>query len=514
MTRIGKRLGVFVLIGLLSVLGAGGGTAAAGDNAELNGIEALIGILKEKKIMSEEEAAAVLGRLQEQGQKTEEKKVITIMPRGQMYLKQLSDTVAADIKDEVKEQVKYEIKDEVVREIKLGENTGPVPSWTKRIRWGGDIRIRQQSDLFDEKNDPAPDLEDATKFINTTVDRHRQRIRLRLVAQAEVNDQVEVGVRLATGNEKDPVSTNETLGDYKNKDGIVLDQAFVRWTVVPEASLWGGRMPNPFFSSDLVWDGDLNFEGIALTGETPLTGRWRSFINLGAFPLQEIDKSSNDKWLYGAQAGIHYEPRPDIHWKLATSYYDFNNITGIANTPANPNLYDHTLPLFKQRGNTLYSINPFNRFVDLALASDYTLVNLTTSLDFGLFHPVTISLLADYVKNIGFDQSEIFARTGELVPGEDEGYHFSLAVGYPSVRKFMEWKTYIAYKRLEADAVVDAFTDSDFHLGGSNAKGWILGGDLGLYDNIWLSAKWISSDEIIDEHFAVDTLQIDLNSRF
>jgi len=62
--------------------------------------------------------------------------------------------------------------------------------------------------------------------------------------------------------------------------------------------------------------------------------------------------------------------------------------------------------------------------------------------------------------------------------------------------------------------VLDAFADSDFHLGGTDAKGWILGGSYGLADNTWLRARWLSTDEIDGAPLSIDTVQVDLNSKF
>jgi hypothetical protein len=62
--------------------------------------------------------------------------------------------------------------------------------------------------------------------------------------------------------------------------------------------------------------------------------------------------------------------------------------------------------------------------------------------------------------------------------------------------------------------VVDAFTDPDFHLGGTNAKGWVLGTDLGLLKNTWLTVRWLTADEISGPPLAIDVLQVDVNARF
>jgi hypothetical protein len=98
------------------------------------------------------------------------------------------------------------------------------------------------------------------------------------------------------------------------------------------------------------------------------------------------------------------------------------------------------------------------------------------------------------------------------VKEETDGYQIGLQVGYPKILTFGDWNVFLNYKYLEADAVLDAFTDSDFHLGGTNAKGWILGGRLGIYKNVWLVARWLTADEISGPPLAIDVFQLDLNA--
>lgn len=516
---LAKILTKGLILGLCGGLLLPASLAFAAGEGKPSDLEALILLLKEKQIVSEEEAARFIDKLREPGkQEKKAEKTITIMPRGQMYMKQLTDTVAADIKDKVAEQVKYEIKDDVVRELKLGENTGPVPSWTQRLSFSGDIRLREQQDMFDAQNALLQNPSDPTSLLNTRIDRERQRMRVRLGLKAEVNDQVEVGLRLASGTEKDPVSTNDTLGDYYNKDGFLIDQAFIRWLPLPEVTLLGGRVPNPFFSSDLVWDGDINLEGLAVQGKKPINGIWSGFATLGYFPLQEVELSKDDKYLVGGQAGIEYEPRPDILAKFGVAYYDYHHVAGLPNNATRPGLYDYSLPAFQQWGNDYFDINAFvgtaGTPVKYGLASDFKLLNITMAFDLALFKPIVVSFMGDFVTNLGFDHDAILARTGISYDDATDGYQVGLGVGYPKVTRRGEWKTFVNYKYIEKNAVLDAFTDSDFHLGGTNAKGWIIGTDIGVYDNFWLSARWLSSDVISGVPYSVDTLQLDLNTRF
>jgi Putative porin len=70
------------------------------------------------------------------------------------------------------------------------------------------------------------------------------------------------------------------------------------------------------------------------------------------------------------------------------------------------------------------------------------------------------------------------------------------------------------YKYIERDAVLDAYNDSDFHLGGTNAKGWVIGGNYGLMKNLWFTGRWLSTDVITGPKYGIDTLQLDLNAKF
>ena len=88
--------------------------------------------------------------------------------------------------------------------------------------------------------------------INTTEDRQRFRLRARLGLAAKITDYVSAGFRITTGNLTDPVSTNQTLGTDFNKYTLVLDQAFIKAQPWEWLSVSGGRIPNPFFSTDLA----------------------------------------------------------------------------------------------------------------------------------------------------------------------------------------------------------------------------------------------------------------------
>jgi hypothetical protein len=527
-------------------------------NENYDTIEALIDILREKGVLSDREASKFLQRYKREGAAKDMGTVITIIPEKveKEQIERIKNQVAEEVKKDLQKDIKKNredldyMSDELLRrsrvtnknledlDKKVSEDLASKvqkSSWAQRIRWGGDVRLRYQGDFLDKNNAQQLDPSDPTELLNTQANDNRFRYRVRLSVKARIIDdqkvnvgKVDAAVRIATGNETNPISTNDTFGDYFNKDTITLDQAYLQWTYrpempikgkVPEVSLIGGRIPNPWFYTNLLWDEDLNFEGVALNflTDTQMSNAWKGFLTAGAFPLQYTDPvnyDKTDKYLYGGQVGLEYNKVMGLSTKVGLAYYDYKDIQGRSNDPFNPGFNDWTAPLFQTKGNTLFDIDPGPDLL-LALASDYNLLNLTAQLDYGYWFPIHIIFTVDYVKNLGFDKQEVARLTGNPnVPEDTEGYNVGLLVGHPEPRYFGEWNLTFNYKYVGADAVLDAFTDSDFHLGGTNAKGWILGASMAIYRDIWLRSRWYTSNEISGPPLSIDVLQVDLNAVF
>lgn len=431
------------------------------------------------------------------------------------------------VPESVRKQIADEVREEVVAQAKAERwgDVNAVPEWVDRFKFEGDLRLGLQRDMFSESNAPEVFFQVQGQDIdNTTQDRDRARLRARFGFTARVTPDITAGLRLATGSQFEPVSTNQTLGNSNNKSNFSLDRAFLKGRsqdFLPWLTTTAGRIPNPFFSTDLVWDDDLNFDGLALQFEDPTSAAqvWRPFATLGVFPLQEVQRSiSNDaksKWLIGAQGGVEWVPSNDLRAKVGLGVYDYRNISGVRNA-FNSTTTNETAPDYRQKGNTLFNIdNDGNPNTNLyGLAADYQVLNLTGAVDFSLYNPVHLIVSGDYVRNIGFSSSKALARSGFNVKPETTGYMVRVAVGMPAMLLKNDWQLSLAYRYLEANATVDAFTDSDFHLGGTNSKGFIVGAQYGLSRNTWLNARWLSSREISGLPLSINTLQVYLNAKF
>jgi hypothetical protein len=386
--------------------------------------------------------------------------------------------------------------------------------------------------------------------LNTTEDRERQRIRFRLGLTADLGEDFSAGLRLATGNTTNPISTNQTLGNSLANDSFNLDRAYLRYQPTPYTTFWIGRFPNPWFSTDMLWDDDLNFDGVAAQLSYPVLPELNTTLTLGVFPLENTalnfpdnsvtKESSHDKWLYAGQAGAEWRPDKDYDLKVGVAYYYFQNVEGQTSSPCFANTSsiicstDNTRPLFLTQGNTLFALRDLvslsttpTQFQYYGLASKFHELNVTARFDYLAYDPVHMLLDLDFVTNLGFNRGAIAAKepVNNRAPtndpnvvgpwdGGENGFQARLTVGYPVLHDRWNWNVFGGYEYLESDAVLDAYTESDFHLGGTNAKGYFFGGGLGIAHDVDLTARWYSTREITGAPYSVDTMQIDLNGRF
>lgn len=503
-------------------------TALPGGAGELEEVRALrdatlelVRALVAQGVLSKDKAAALIEQAQKAGTGGNEtltdatgKRIVRV------------PYVPETVKNEMREQIKQEVLSQA-RNERWGD-PGALPDWLSRISWEGDFRLRGQLDRF--PNDSVPNVPPAIAQINgininnTSASRNRLRVRARLGMNAQISDSISAGVRLATGGTgpgSDPVSTNQTLGTYGSRYTLGVDRAFIAYKPYEWASFSGGRIANPFFvPTDLVWDDDLNFEGVAAKFRPMLGDRLKGFLTFGAFPIQDIEPTpltmAKTKWLYGYQGGFNWDFGAKSSATIGLALYDYRHMEGIRNPELESHVFDQTAPLIRQKGNSVFNIaNSSDPNVFLyGLASKFKELNLSASADFAAFDPVHVIVDADFVKNIGFKREEILQRTGIDIAPKVRGYQTKVTVGLPKLEKRGDWQAFMGYRYVERDAVLDAFTDSDFHLGGTDTKGYFLGARYAFQKNTWLGMRWLSGKEIDGLPLSIDVLQLDLNTSF
>ena len=483
------------------------------------------------------------------------------------------------VKKEIRDQVRAELKGEVVTDVKKDAKSegwgipGALPEWVAAINPSFDVRIRFADEFYGKDNVAEPfsgpyDYLQINKdggvaaanikneaLLNNKKDRLRLRERLRLGFEAKLADGLKAGIRLATSNINNPVSNDQTLGNTGQSYQLAIDRAFLQYDYVDNKgndwfSLYGGRILNPFVSTDVVFDPDLSFEGVAgsfryhFNQDDPKLRGYHApsptsrfgvnqgqqspdsvFMTLGAFPIQDVNFSTADKWLYAGQIGADWLVFDKSRLNFATSYYEFTNINARYNSATgNGHENDWTAPQFIQKGNSMVAITDDASGQGgvctdttgclFGLASGFKIFNTTAMLDYAGFGDTHVLFTADYAKNLGFNRQRILTQFNQDIKPRTDAYQARIDIGHPEIKRFGNWSVNLAYRYVERDAVLDAFTDSVFHQGGTDAKGWVLGTQYGLAKNTWLNLRWFSTDAIDGPKYSVDTLNLDLNARF
>ncbi|MGI8481307.1 MAG: putative porin, partial [Chthoniobacterales bacterium] len=151
----------------------------------------------------------------------------------------------------------------------------------------GDARVRYEARSGETG---APNTLDPRR---DTLRRSRERYRLRLGLRGTLADDWFFGIRLETST--NPRSTNVTFGDDagpfgKTSDAANVGQAHIGYKGFRDITLTVGKMPNPFVNTLMVWDGDINPEGVA--------EQWKHTFNLsfggGASATASTESYSKD----------------------------------------------------------------------------------------------------------------------------------------------------------------------------------------------------------------------------
>jgi len=472
--------------------------------------------------------------------------------------------VPEPVRRQIKEEVRAELAEQGQREGWAAP--GALPQWTRRITLDGDVRVRGEGIFFDEANYPdfvnfgaineggGYDISAANAenppYLNTTEDRSSMRIRLRFGATAQVAETVSAQLQMASGNDRSPVSTNQTLGNGgTGKYSLWLDRANIEVRPLPGLRLEFGRAENPFWTSPLLFDTDLNFDGLSARFRQPFGAQSGWFGTVGAFPVfntalnfgsRDVGSfESKDKYLLAAQLGTELQIAEHAAFKFGAGYFYFDGVQGERSSPCAFDQdvcdTDPTRPQFTQFGNTLFPIrnvipDPLDPLGSpeiqyFGLAAKYEILNLHAAFDFALSDVFGIQVEGDYVSNLAFDRELVAARAVNNLgaangtdpgrwDGGDKGWFANLVVGNPRLDAAGDWNLAVGYRYLESDAVLDAFTDSDFHLGGTNAKGYIVRAGVAFAQRSSVNVSWFSANEISGAPYSNELLQLDLNTRF
>jgi hypothetical protein len=360
-------------------------------------------------------------------------------------------------------------------------------SWADSVTVKGDIRYRYESINDDSKLDAN----------NETYERQRDRIRARVDVESKMSDTLKAGIGFSTG-QSDPVSGNQTLGDGFNKKDMKLNLAYFDWTLVNQdpnlLSLVGGKMKNPFICvSDLVWDGDLTPEGLAAKGQFTLGDAVTFLANGGYLWVQERSTGNDDTKLYAGQGAVKFQPVPEFYLMLGGSCYQYDNMENyqVLDWEAKNNAYGNSTVNGAISGGTTnknykYDYQPIELFAEIGL----------------FIGRLPITLYGQTVSNSEADDN----KNGQLY-----------GVSFGKAKNPNSCEAGYRYAKLEKDATVGAYTDSDRWGGGTDGEGSKIYGKYQIAKNFQIGASYfMDTKKISDPSKETDynRLQVDLVFNF
>lgn len=362
------------------------------------------------------------------------------------------------------QELALEMQQEAEKQKAEEKQESMLPEWVGKTKLSGDLRLRYQYEERDEEES-----------------RERGRYRLRIGVETEAGDTVKIGFGLATGS-GDPRSTNQTFTDSFEKPEVRIDYAFGQWQPIDWFKLTGGKMHNPLYRpSDLLWDSDITPEGIAAQIlPYAVSEEAKLFLNTSFFVIDE--RSSNaDPYMYVIQPGVDWNIVDTVSLKLAAAHYGIGDVQG--------KLLDYS-----EGTNTLS---------DGGLAFEYSSYGVGGQLaikDIAGFLPY-LAFFAEYINNPDPDD-------------DNDGYIGGFLLGHEKLAKLWDWQFGYSYRRLEKDAWLDTFPDSDFFGGATGAKGSEALFNLGLAKNISLGLDYYHTEDIEDGEISEDLFQADLVLKF
>ncbi len=447
-----------------------------------------------------------------------------------------------------------------------------------RVRYFGEFYSNQNSNQivdFEQINLQGPfDVFNSPvlPFLNSRQNRNTADIRLRLNIGAQITDRLGVELQLATGDDRSPISISDSLGGGLRPRNFWVQRAAILAKPTDWSRVWVGRFANPFTSTALttervalMFDNDLAFDGVA--GEAnigkALNQDFNATLRGGLFPIDfggrnfpstdQNKRAFPARYLISGQLELEHK-FGEIDALASVAYHSFKGVQGQLSEPCLVYLgavecsTDGFRPNFIRKGNTL---SPLRRIaVDPTLPAGqvqpqpqffaptfgFEVLHLSGEVTFPVFGRAGVRISGQYVNNLAFRRADTCSNGVAGQPfnnggsdgdgnicstsnptsfiGGNQGYQVGIQLGTPKIKTRGDWSVNLGYRYLESDAVLDSVTDSDFHLGGTNSKGFIVGADIGVAKNLVVGARFLSGNEIAGDPFAIDVVQIEMVASF
>ena len=347
--------------------------------------------------------------------------------------------------------------DEQIRmiELELAQNRAPSPHTVPATKPAPGERPSQSASVFPQLFGDLRLRYERNFDTRRAPDRNRAMLRARLGVRHSLSDRLTIAARLVTGDPGDPNSTDTTLSDFFDDLSVSLDQAYARLEL-DDFDLYAGKVPNSFTSTELVFDSDVNPQGVSGSWKHRVTDH--SALHLrGAYFIVQEQASGPESTLRALQGALSLSGSSAWRHEFAFALYDYE-LAGLVGADSGDTRTNLLTP-----GGEQYR-SDFNLF-DFVVSSSFDAAG----------HRWPLRAVGNYVRNHGA------ASAG------DTGYSLDFTLGRASNPGDLRIGS--GYAVAETDAVLAAFSQDNTTLG-SNYRQYSLGIDYVLMRGAVLNATW------------------------
>jgi hypothetical protein len=413
--------------------------------------------------------------------------------------------------------------DELKAEESADETNQPPPQpsvWKiantfKSIQLFGDVRLRYEYRGVDNLPRTSPG----------TYYRERYRYSLRFGIRGDLVDNFFYGIRLETGtwarSPWDTFGNNGTAGSVspsdKSSSGINIGQIYLGWRPTDWLQLTAGRMPQPLYTTPMVWSSNLNPEGFFEKLNYNL-GNANVFANFGQFdyqdPTEAIEFPSSDLFVLAWQLGIKGPITKDISYEIAPVLYNYTGTGGGANGLGQPFVGQGSLAGVNVGvpGAAATNVMAFNE-----VGVDHLLVlDIPGELDFQLnqtpLGPLQLRVFGDFAENLDGaarasdaykqDPGAFPGRNGPAI-GQNKAYQIGFGIGnqgplygpmqglvYGSTSKKNTWEARFYWQHVEQYSLDPNLLDADFFEAAANLQGIYVAFAYSVTDAIIITTRY------------------------
>lgn len=386
--------------------------------------------------------------------------------------------------------------------IKIGK-------WIDNATLYGDIRVRHEH--RDGEDNPVA----GAKAISEDRDRERYKVTLGIKTEATNFFYTDLAIAMGSRGRSDNATLGQVNGENA-KDGLFVKRAMIGWHGNDWLTVEAGRVENPLYTTEMVWDKDLTMEGLVekleyTVGKVDLFANLAQSTYLGdkkqySNSAQHTGgaKDTNNNFLLAFQGGAKFKVTDDLSAKAALTYYTYTH-DNVAGASTNGKLNVFTPGNGINSNNAVSGSNALTGIGNNVTATnDLHVVEIPFELNYtSAGSKYTFTGFGDYAHNIdGSDRKDAAcaainatagataAHKNNICNGGTDDNAWLLGVGVKFGGKEAaagDWQARLWYQSVGMYSLDPNTGDSDFMDSRVNMQGVVFKGQYAVEDNVFLN---------------------------